>query len=151
EKHLASLRKHYAMKKNHPSPITPLIRTLRANRNLFRQLLGPSTLQILAANLDKIAAFDTESDGVGAKHTLQLTREYLFVNLSTSVNDSLHLVRDDPTYNHENARKQIIQYVLGLEVIFAYQKQNVDSNRLKSLLGNDIFATNIAPKVIDFQ
>ncbi|KAJ3238334.1 hypothetical protein HDU77_011518 [Chytriomyces hyalinus] len=48
-------------------------------------------------------------------------------------------------------QKKCLEYIAGLDVIFVYQKQNVDSNWLKSLLGDQLFNECIQPKIIDFQ
>jgi hypothetical protein len=97
----------------------------------------------------------TNSDGVGAKYTLEKTREYHFMKVGS--NESLNIWPRRKTglvnqnYTHDDARKKILAFIQDADYLVAYEPPSNDRNRLKSLFGADVYEANIEPKAIDFK
>jgi hypothetical protein len=107
---------------------------------------------LLARN---VIIYDTESDGVGATHSLEKTREYHFYNLASGTSLNIWARkkngRVNPIYTHENAARQIISFIDSADFLVAYEPPSNDRNRLKGLLGDEVYTTQIQPKVVDFK
>jgi hypothetical protein len=152
EAHLKSLRDHFARKKGPPDVTLPVAQVVNDNPQCFASLLAPFKNWLLSGN---IIIYDTESDGVGATHILELTREYHFYSLATG--KSLNIWarkkngRVDPEYTHQEAARQILSFCQNADFMIAYEPPSNDRNRLKRLLGDQVYAAQVEPKVIDFK
>ena len=104
---------------------------------------------------NNVIIYDTESDGRGATHTLEKTREYFFFNLATK--EELHILRRtkfgqvNPDYSHEQAAQAIRSFCRTARFLVAYEPPSNDRNRLKSLLGETVFEAEFQEKCIDFK
>jgi hypothetical protein len=150
DKHLASLRKHYATKKGRIPVDISVMAAIAKDLKHFRGLLEPIKDWLLS---DKVFIYDTESDGVGATHELEKTREYHFfdvakdkhLNIWARTKDKISTNTD---YSHDSAQKMIMSFIQDAEVLIAYEPPNNDRNRLKELFGDTVYESKIAPKVI---
>jgi hypothetical protein len=99
--------------------------------------------------------YDTESDGVGATHALEFTREYHFYSLATGKSLNIWASKKDgrvnPTYTHKEATHRILSFIDSANFLIAYEPPSNDRNRLKSLLGDQVYAALVEPKVVDFK
>lgn len=152
EAHLTSLRKHFAKKKNRPDAEHSVAQTVNDNAEYFTRLLIPFKSWLLSK---KVIIYDTESDGVGATWCLNQTREYHFYDIENkatlNVWSRTKNGRINPSYTHENARRDIRSFIQNADYLIAYEPPSNDRNRLKSLFGNDVYEALVEPKVIDFK
>ena len=153
-----SLRRHYARKRARPNSTETLAEWLDLNSEYFCKNLGDGKNILSSENL---VIWDTESDGVGGTHTLELTREWGFLNLSTGVSwflfssdnnvfnnreqDTLHVFRGDPA-----AKSKILEFLNGANYLVAFEPKGCDRNRLQELLSPTEFGL-IRPKLKDFR
>ncbi|KAJ3378542.1 hypothetical protein HDU80_002829, partial [Chytriomyces hyalinus] len=128
--HYAALRRYYHKRNNRPIPTCPILHVIYQQKANFQKLLH-------------------ESDGVGGTHELVKTRQYFFRNLLTGA--SLNILRDSPDYSHQLARNRIIQFVQDADYLVAYEPGNCDCNRLKELLGVDLYMQHLERKLRDFK
>jgi hypothetical protein len=152
EAHLKSLRDHFARKKGRPDVKLPVAQVVNDNLEYFASLLAPFQDWLLSNN---VIIYDTESDGVGATHALELTREYHFYSLATGKPLNVWARKKDgqvnPTYTHKEAARQILSFIDSADFLIAYEPPSNDRNRLKSLLGDQVYAALVEPKVVDFK
>jgi hypothetical protein len=152
EAHLASLRNHFAKKKNKADVQVPIVQTINDNPTYFASLLAPFQNWLLSSNVN---IYDTESDGVGATHALELTREYHFYSLATGMSLNVWARKKDgrvyPIYTHKEAARRILSFIDSADFLIAYEPPSNYRNRLKSLLGNQVYAALVEPKVVDFK
>ncbi|KAJ3085201.1 hypothetical protein HK100_009128, partial [Physocladia obscura] len=132
--------RHYARKRARPNAIQTLADWLSLNSEDVCKKLGDSKGIIVSESL---VIWDTESDGVGGTHTLELTREWGFLNLSTR--DTLHVFRGDPA-----AKTKILEFLHGVSYLVAFEPKGCDRNRLQELLSPNEFGL-ILPKLKDFR
>ena len=150
EKHLASLRKHYATKKDRVPVDISVMAAIDKDLKHFRGLLEPIKDWLLS---DKVFIYDTESDGVGATHELEKTREYHFFDVAKEIHLNIWARTKDknqknPDYSHDSAREKIREFIKSAEYLIAYEPPSNDRNRLRALFGNEEYDALIAPKVI---
>lgn len=152
ESSLNSLQNHFATKKNKRDVLVPVALRLKENPAHFSSLLL-NFKDWLSCN--NVIIYNTESDGRGATHTLEKTREYFFINLAT--NEELHILRRtklgqvNPNYSHEQASMDIRSFCRNARFLVAYEPPSNDRNRLKSLLGETIFEAEFKNRCIDFK
>jgi hypothetical protein len=88
-------------------------------------------------------------------HLLELTREYHFYNIETGMSLNIWARRKEgrvnPNYTHEDAREKILDFIKDAEYLIAYEPPSNDRNRLKSLLGDEIYTDKIQTRVVDFK
>ncbi|KAJ3409398.1 hypothetical protein HDV05_004456 [Chytridiales sp. JEL 0842] len=135
-----SLRRHYARRRARPDSTETLAEWLISNSKDLPEMLGDSKNILDAENL---VIWDTESDGVGGTHTLELTREWGFLKLST--HETLHVYRGD-----SSAKTKILEFVNGASHLIAFEPKGCDRNRLQELLSPTEFKL-IRSKLVDFR
>lgn len=149
---LKSLQNHRATKKDKRDVLVPVALRLQENPLHFSSLLVNFKDWLSCENA---IIYDTESDGRGATHTLEKTREYFFFNLATK--ETLHILRRtksgqvNPDYSHEQAVLDIRSFCQNARFLIAYEPPSNDRNRLKSLLGETVFEAEFQEKCIDFK
>lgn len=122
---------------------------IAASPEYFASLLEPVSDVLLSS---KVIIYDTESDGVGATHTLEETREYHFYNVAKQ--EHLNITARtkskvvNPAYSHQDARSKILAFIKHADYLVAYEPPSNDRNRLKSLLGEEDYEQHVAPKVV---
>ena len=147
--HLASLRNHYAKKKAQVPVEVSIADDIAASPEYFASLLEPVSDVLLSS---KVIIYDTESDGVGATHTLEKTREYHFYDVEKQ--DHLNITARtksrivNPAYSHQDAQSKILAFIKDADYLVAYEPPSNDRNRLKSLLGDEDYEQHVAPKVV---
>ena len=57
----------------------------------------------------------------------------------------------NPEYTHENARRQILDFIRQADFLVAYEPARHDRNRLKSLLGLEDYSAHVEGKAVDFK
>ncbi|KAJ3139430.1 hypothetical protein HK100_011502 [Physocladia obscura] len=116
--HYQKLREHYARKKARPAATVSLINWLLQQDGNLRKMLEANAVGIL---LDDVVIWDTESDGVGGTHDLELTRDWVLTN------ETLHINREEPAIE-----ERIIDFVRPSRLI-AFESKGCDRNRLEHL------------------
>lgn len=153
ESQLKSLRDYYARKKGRPEVETPVAQKVNENLEFFADLLIPFRPWLQSNN--EVIIYDTESDGVGATHALDKTREYHFHNVKTGTSLNIWARRKNGVvnsdYNHLGAARQILSFIESANFLIAYEPPSNDRNGLKSLLGKEVYAAQVNTKVIDFK
>ncbi|KAJ3080279.1 hypothetical protein HK100_010191, partial [Physocladia obscura] len=144
--HYAALRRYYHERNNRPIPTCPILHVIYQQKANFQKLLHGAADVFLSK---QIVIWDTESDGVGGTHELAKTRQYFFRNLLTGA--SLNILRDSPDYSHQLARNRILQFVQDADYLVAYEPGSCDRNRLKELLGVDLYNQHLDRKLRDFK
>ena len=109
-----SLSNHYARKKGRPACTVSIQERLDSEPVHFKNLLRHSSLLFRA---ERIIIWDTESDAVGAGHSLDFTREIYCQELNTD--RTLHIRR----YMND-----------GVDYLVAYEPPSNDRNRIKHFL-----------------
>ncbi len=127
----------------------PITEAIDMDLKHFQTLLEPIKDWLLSK---KVVIYDTESDGVGATHSLEKTREYHLYDVAKDTHLNIwRRTKDKKTknnaYSHDSAREKIREFIKSAEVIMAYEPANNDRNRLKELFGNEEYDALIAPKV----
>ena len=152
EAHLQSLRDHYARKKGRQDVEYAVTQVVNENIEYFAGLLVPYQDWLLSSN---IIVYDTESDGVGATNLMEKTREYHFYNVATGTSLNVWARKKDgrinPEYTHKEAARQILSFCRYADFLVAYEPPSNDRNRLKSLLGIEMYTAQVEPKVVDFK
>ncbi|KAJ3095265.1 hypothetical protein HK100_005870, partial [Physocladia obscura] len=121
-----------------PNATVTLAEWLAAHEGDLTKILGEKAVRILQD--DDLVVWDTENDGVGGTHILELTREWGFRRLKTG--EKLHLYRGDA-----NIEQRIIDFV-GNRQLVAFEPSGCDRNRMKHLpLAYDTFRNQF----IDFR
>jgi hypothetical protein len=89
----------------------------------------------------RIIIWDTESDAVGAGHSLDLTREIYCQELNTD--RTLHIRRymndaeprtPNDSFSVKSAAEQFMAFQQGVDYLVAYELPNNDRNRIKEIL-----------------
>ena len=125
EAHLLSLQNHFATKKGKRDVLVP-VALRQENPAHFKEWLSCNIFII----------YDTESDGRGATHTFEKTREYFFFNLATK--EELHILRRtkfclvNPDYSHQNASLEIRSFCRNARFLVVCEPPCNDRNRLES-------------------
>ena len=118
----------------------------------FAFLLAPYKDWLLSGS---VIIYDTESGGVGATHALEKTREYYFYSVPSGELLNIWARKKDgtpnPEYSHQEAARQILSFIKNADFLIAYEPPSNDRLRLKSLLGNEVYAAQVEPKVVDFK
>ena len=143
------MRAHYARKKARVPVEVSIAARIDLSPDYFAALLEHISDVLLSP---KVIIYDTESDGVGAKHDLDLTREYHFYNVAKQ--EHLNITARfknktiNTTYSHEDARSKILAFIKHADYLVAFEPPSNDRNRLKSLFGEEVYEAHIAPKVV---
>jgi hypothetical protein len=133
-----SLSNHYARKKGRPACTISIQERLDSDPTRFKNLLRHSSLLFRAK---RIIIWDTESDAVGAGHSLDSTREIYCQELNTD--RTLHIRRylDDveprtpnDSFTVKSAAGQFMAFQDGVDYLVAYEPPSNDRNRIKEIL-----------------
>jgi hypothetical protein len=152
-----SLSNHYARKKGRPDVTLSIQERLDADKSHFKHLLRHSAPLFKAK---RIIIWDTESDDVGAGHSLDSTREIFCRELNTE--RTLHIRRYlndvdprtcDDSFSVESAARRFMAFQQGVDYLVAYEPPNNDRNRIKEILDavNPSWYTSVQKKFVCFK
>ena len=150
----ASISKHRARVKGRTDCRIRIQERLEGDKSHFKHLLRHSALLF---NAKRIIIWDTEYDGRGAGHLLDLTREIYCRELNTE--RELHIRRylDDveprthnPLFSVEVAARHFMEFQEGVDYLVAYEPPSNDRNRIKAFLDavDDTWYPSIEDKFI---
>ena len=133
-----SLSDHYARKKGRPDCTVSIQERLISDKPHFKYLLRHSALLF---NAKRIIVWDTESDAVGAGHSLEETREIFCHELNTPRN--LHIRRylndveprsHNDSFSVDSAAREFMAFQDGVNYLVAYEPSSNNRNRIKKIL-----------------